>query len=203
MTNSSATPATLFVGGTSALDIATAGSAVFDGMLTAATPLNLSVTKVGASTLTLNGSSNYTGNTLVSSGRLNVNGALGATIVTVNAGATLGGTGSIGVNAITPGGLFQTTGGGVTLNGGLFDLTNGSVGTFTVSSAGTTASLTVGAGSSLKFDLSNSVVDRIDLGNNSLQSNGTGVVVNFTQLPTTTLANGIYNLITFGAGAGT
>ena len=107
------------------------------------------------------------------------------------------------MNAITPGGIFQTTGGGVTLNGGLFDLTNGSVGTFTVSSSGTTASLTVGAGSSLKFDLSNSVVDRIDLGNNSLQSNGTGVVVNFTQLPTTALANGIYNLITFGSGAGT
>ena len=192
---------TLFVGGASTVDNSTNVSAIFDGMLTAATLANLSLTKVGTGTLTLNGSSNYTGATAVNFGKLIVNGALGATTVTVNTGATFGGTGRVGVNAATPGGIFPTTGGSVVLAGGNFDLRNGSIGTFTVNSTGTGTALTVGAGSSLNFDFSTTSVDKIDLGNNNLQSNGTLIPVNFTALGGT-LANGIYNLITFGAGAG-
>ena len=54
-----------------------------------------SITKAGAGTLTLTGASSYTGATTVATGKLLVNGALGNTAVTVNSGATLGGTGSI------------------------------------------------------------------------------------------------------------
>ncbi len=203
VTNSSNTAATLFIGGTSTTDPTSNLPAVFDGMLTAAGLGNLSVTKVGAGTLTLNGSSNYTGATTVNFGKLVVNGALGATTVTVNTGAALGGTGSIGVSTITPGGIFPGTGGGVILTGGTFDLTDTKIGSFAVSTTGANNALTLNTGAILKFDYSNNAVDRIDLGNASLLTNAASVVVNFT--PLGTLANGIYNLITFGArsGAGT
>ncbi len=53
------------------------------------------LTKLGAGTLTLNGSNTYTGPTLVSGGELQVNGSLGKGTVTVD-GATLSGGGTIG-----------------------------------------------------------------------------------------------------------
>lgn len=54
-----------------------------------------SVTKKGAGTWALTGSSTYTGATTVSAGTLLVNGSLGSSAVTVD-GGTFGGTGSIG-----------------------------------------------------------------------------------------------------------
>jgi autotransporter-associated beta strand protein len=54
------------------------------------------LTKSGVGTLTLSGTSSYTGATLVSAGTLLVNGALGNTAVTVDPLATVGGTGSLG-----------------------------------------------------------------------------------------------------------
>jgi autotransporter-associated beta strand protein len=56
------------------------------------------LTKDGVGTLTLDGTSSYTGATLVSAGTLLVNGALGNTVVSVDATATIGGTGSLGGN---------------------------------------------------------------------------------------------------------
>lgn len=52
--------------------------------------------KQGLGSLTLSGSSTYSGATAVDAGRLLVNGALGSGSLTVAAGATLGGSGSIG-----------------------------------------------------------------------------------------------------------
>lgn len=58
--------------------------------------------KAGAGRLTLTAESDFSGLTTVEAGRLQVNGALSASVVTVNAGASLGGTGSVGgVDALT------------------------------------------------------------------------------------------------------
>jgi len=54
------------------------------------------VSKAGPGTLTLAGDSDYTGPTVVSEGKLLVNGSLGNTAVTVESGGALGGTGDIG-----------------------------------------------------------------------------------------------------------
>jgi len=66
-----------------------------------------SFTKLGGGNLILSGSSTYSGATTVSAGRLSVNGALGSTAVTVQNGAEVGGSGSIGgvVNVLAGGTL--------------------------------------------------------------------------------------------------
>ena len=62
------------------------------------------VTKIGNGVLNLNAANNYTGNTVVSNGTLNVNGTVPGT-VTVRSGATLGGNGTInGVVTVDAGG---------------------------------------------------------------------------------------------------
>lgn len=70
------------------------------------------LTKVGPATLTLTGTSTYTGATNVSAGTLLLNGALGNTAVAVASGATIGGDGSLGGNLNLVSGanfLFSTT----------------------------------------------------------------------------------------------
>ena len=55
-----------------------------------------SLTRLGAGTLTLTATNSYTGTTTVSNGTLLVNGALGATAVSVRSGAAVGGIGKLG-----------------------------------------------------------------------------------------------------------
>jgi autotransporter-associated beta strand protein len=73
---------------TGAGDIQVAGDILFT------TGNTLAVNKQGSGTLTLSGNNSYTGATTVSDGTLLVNGSLGNTAVSVNAG-TLGGSGAI------------------------------------------------------------------------------------------------------------
>ena len=86
------------------------------------------LTQAGAGTLTLNGTSSYTGATTVAAGVLAVNGSIAASsLTTVNAGATLQGTGTVGstlvadVGHVAPGNSIGTltVSGGMTINGTL------------------------------------------------------------------------------------
>jgi hypothetical protein len=83
------------------------------------------VTMNGAGKLVLSGTNTYTGATTVASGTLDVDGTLysGATItssgptVTVDCGATLGGTGTINGNVVLEAGATLVTSNGLTING--------------------------------------------------------------------------------------
>lgn len=72
--------------------------ATFAGDLIGAGQLTLGSSST--SKLILTGSSTYTGSTTLNAGTLLVNGSLGDTVVTVNTGATLSGSGTIGTGAV-------------------------------------------------------------------------------------------------------
>lgn len=72
-------------------------STVFEGTITDSTSSRLAaLVKIGPGKLTLTGDSTYTGPTEVREGTLEINGSLGATMVTVYGGATLTGNGTFG-----------------------------------------------------------------------------------------------------------
>jgi autotransporter-associated beta strand protein len=80
-----------------------------------------SLVKVGTGTLTLTGTNTYTGATTVNAGTLFVNGSIANSAVTVNAGATLAGIGTVGATTINSGGIFApgTSPGTMTVQGNL------------------------------------------------------------------------------------
>jgi autotransporter-associated beta strand protein len=100
------------------------------------------LTKAGADSLTLTGTSTYTGATTVNGGKLVVNGSIAASAVTLNNGATLGGSGQVGA---------LTVGSGATLSAG------NSIGVLNINGA-----LTFAAGSSLVVELSPTDADRVN-----------------------------------------
>ena len=109
------------------------------------------LTKTGAGTLTLSGANTYSGGTTVNAGTLLINstGGTGTNAVVINAGATLGGTGSIaGTVTNTAGGRLAagTNGIGVLTIGGNLILNAGSTNTFVVNgSAPTNNSIVLGS----------------------------------------------------------
>jgi autotransporter-associated beta strand protein len=78
------------------------------------------LTKTGAGTVTLSGTNSYTGNTLVQAGELVVDGVIAAnTTTTVESGATISGSGSVGSLTIAAGGSLNpgNSPGTLTVNG--------------------------------------------------------------------------------------
>ncbi|MBN8535102.1 MAG: autotransporter domain-containing protein, partial [Rhizobiales bacterium] len=101
-----------------------------------------SLTQNGTGTLNLSGNSTYTGATLVNAGTLRVNGSIGSSSgVTVAAGASLGGNGTLP---------------SLTINGTLAP--GNSIGTVTVN-----GNLTLGAGSTTEIEVEGSTADRINV----------------------------------------
>lgn len=167
----------------------TSGVGIVNGAIVNSTGNATAVTKSGTGTWTLNGANSYTGATTVNAGLLRVNGnstaATGA--VAVNAGASLGGTGTIG--------------GAVTVNGNAsLDLRDGAVGqlnlvnTLTLSGSAT-------APSSLRFDLGSTSVDTIVSTAAVNASTAGGALLTFNQLAGTPLADGPYTLISSSAAS--
>ncbi len=100
----------------------------------------LALTTAGSGTLVLSGTNTYTGGTTVSSGTLLVKGTQASGTVNVKSGATLGGSGTIGVLYVSPGGiLLPGTNGSATgtLSSGNATFTSGS--SFSVALNGTTS----------------------------------------------------------------
>ena len=85
--------------GSGTVSIGDATNSTFAGSIANALG-TLGLTKAGAGTVTLTGTSSYTGPTAINAGKLLVNGQLGNSAVTVNAGGLLGGSGSI-LGAVT------------------------------------------------------------------------------------------------------
>ncbi|MBB4098719.1 autotransporter outer membrane beta-barrel domain-containing protein [Sphingomonas kyeonggiensis] len=156
--------------------------------VTAANPISGSgsITKFGANTLTLTGTNSYAGATNVNGGTLLVNGDQSAAtgLITVAAGATLGGTGILG------GSVDMSAGG--TLAAG----SNG-VGTLTIN-----GNLALGSGSHLAFDLGQAgavggaLNDLVNVGGN-LTLDGT---IDVTTSPGGSFDVGIYRVLNY-AGA--
>jgi fibronectin-binding autotransporter adhesin len=154
------------------------------------------VTKQGAGILTLPNSHTYTGATNVAKGKLNVTGALANTAVTVSAGASLGGTGSIAGQVTVIGGTTSAT-------RGTLDLTDGIVGIFklndgnsadTVLTLGDTAP---GASSSLNFEVG-ATADLISILTGKIAVNPGGGIITIT--PASGFTYGTYDLIQFPTG---
>jgi autotransporter-associated beta strand protein len=167
---------------------------VFNGIIQNSTNQTVAITTVGSSTLTLTGTSTYTGATTVSGGTLLLLGALGNTAVAVSSGASF----------ITT----STVAGSVTVNAGgsLYignSATPGVIGTVTGGDGFSAAGGTTGA--SLYYDLSDSPTAT---GSNDLITATAGTlslsgIVDFDiNMTNGQLGAGTYNLINGGATLG-
>jgi autotransporter-associated beta strand protein len=156
----------------------------------------VALAKTGTGTLSLTGSSTYTGPTLINAGSLIVNGWLGDTALSVGSGASLGGTGSIGGSVTVAGGSGPST-------WGTISLVDGAPGTLTLSDAiSTDTVLTLGGSAAgslslLDFEVGASA-DRILVTAGKLVVNPGGGIINIT--PLAGFGPGTYDLMDFLSG---
>ncbi len=182
------------------------GTTTFNGVIQDGTGGGtLALTKSGSGTLAIFGTHTYTGNTLITGGKLSVNHSLASPLVNVGAGATLDASASTAGYAVGAGKTLMGSGtvlgtlvmqAGGNLNPG-DPAVNTGIGTLTV------GSLTLGASSILNFDMaSSSSGDLINiLNNNGLVINGPAgsVALQLFQPNTSTVftAAGTYNVFQY------
>lgn len=102
-----------------------------------------SVIKTGAGTTILSQSNTYTGTTTVNAGKLVINGNISTSLLTtVNSGATLAGSGTVGATTVASGGTFAPGNsiGTITIDG---DLTLGGISEFELNTAGDLSDLAI------------------------------------------------------------
>lgn len=166
------------------LTLTGAGNGVLSGVL----ETRLRVIKTGAGTWTLSGANAYTGTTTVSSGTLLVDGSTAAaSVVSVAAGGTLGGTGTVsGVVSLAAGGMLAPG--------------NAGIGTLTLADTGA-AALTLN-GNTLAFRLSDTagLADQLSVAG-TLVLNGANTVS--LSCPLAGAPAGVYTLLTYSATSGT
>ena len=163
-------------------DFGSSGTLVFNRSDNLAVANNISGTgalqKLGGGTLTMSGTQTFTGTTTVDAGKLIVNGS-SSSLVTVNAGATLGGNGSVGAT---------------TVNGGTLAPGN-SIGTLTVN-----GNLSFTAASSYMVEVSPSNADRVNVTGNATLG---GATVNASFAPGAYIARQYTILNATGVVSGT
>ena len=146
-----------------------------------------SLIKVGGGTLTLNGNTTYSGSTAVNAGTLLLDGSNATAAISVAAGATLGGAGSVNAVHVAPGGDVAAGA------AGLGSLT---VSSLTFSGSGAVSISNVGNYSS------EAAIDVT--GNNALTANGAATSVVIALSGTAPAGNGIAHLVHYtGAVQGT
>lgn len=125
-------------------DIGAVGSLTFEQAASATLANKITGTgalaKTSAGTLTLTGISSYTGATTVSGGSLVVNGSIASSLLTtVQSGATLGGTGTVGATVIKSGGILAPGNSIGTLHTGALTYEAGAIHAVELADGGNTA----------------------------------------------------------------
>ncbi|MFZ4689118.1 MAG: autotransporter outer membrane beta-barrel domain-containing protein, partial [Polymorphobacter sp.] len=140
------------------------------------------VSKIGAGNLTIASANTLTGPTTVTTGRLTVTGSLGSSAVTVQTGASLAGTGTVGA---------LTAQSGATIAPGT---TAGTIGTLSVNGA-----LVLAAGSTLAVDVATTGADRVSA------TGAASIAGNLVLTPASggTTFNQSYTLVSSSARTGT